>query len=497
MPKTHTAGSLDPVTVTLPTAVGVPVSRLLRTIALLAALTMFGAACELEEIAVEPVDDVPETLTPPTVPESTGVERVVPEEEGGAEATTTTVPEATTTTVPESTTTTEAPATTTTAPPATTTAPPTTTVPPTTTAPPTTTTAAPTTTTAAPTLPPAGVAYFNDFSSAADGSRLDSFVHYRDPFVVNRLQGASDYGTDCGSINENRPQLRSQPQNHIYQCQGHQVVYAMDATGYGFAGSLPDQVFDRVTQVSVDINTTSFGNRNFVEIKVIPADNVFVNGMPCGPDMLPCNNGWDYDDIGGVGAVTFEADGTGLRIATAEDPNSSKFEQRNPIQLPNGDVEHLPCSETSYCFGLAVHQHSPVVDARYEHIFRDNLDGTLSFGIEREDGTFAWISQEGSFPEGPVRVVVAFHNYTGIKDGHGPGFDGNYSASDGGASWHWDNLAVYADSSVPAVDYYGGDDPHHIVVPDGCVSFSQGQRNIPWHTDVAPRFMCGNDTVLD
>ena len=101
------------------------------------------------------------------------------------------------------------------------------------------------------------------------------------------------------------------------------MAYAMDTSGYGFVGAVPDQVFEGIREISVDINTTEAGGRNFVEIKVIPADQVFVNAMPCIPD-LPCNDGWDYDDIGAVGAGT-QQEATGLTIATPSQPDGYHF----------------------------------------------------------------------------------------------------------------------------------------------------------------------------
>lgn len=175
------------------------------------------------------------------------------------------------------------------------------------------------------TSPNSGIVYYNDFSTLSDGSRIDQFVAYRDPFVVNHTTGRSDHASlgsiNCSAPEQTRPQSRANPAAHVYQClpmnnpdAGHQMAFAMDTSGYGFVGALPDQVFTGLTEVSVDINTTSAGGRNFVEIKIIPAESVFVNGLPCIPD-LPCNDGWDYDDIGAVGASTDSQEGTGMTIA--------------------------------------------------------------------------------------------------------------------------------------------------------------------------------------
>jgi len=270
----------------------------------------------------------------------------------------------------------------------------------------------------------------------------------------------------------------------------------MDTSGYGFVGGMPDQVFESLTEVSVDINTTSAGGRNFVEIKVIPANNVFVNGLPCIPD-LPCNDGWDYDDINAVGASTDSQEGTGMVIATPEQPDGYDFDYYNTLDLPNGDTQFLPCGTINYCFRARTHEGNVGIRDRYQHIFRDNGDGTIAFGIESADGSFSWVEAPGSFPTGPVRVVIAFHNYTGTKSGNGPGFSDNLSPSEGGFTWHWDNLAIKANKATPSLQYFNGHNAERIVTPAGCVSFSQGQRENSSNTDIEPRFHCIGDADIE
>ena len=349
--------------------------------------------------------------------------------------------------------------------------------------------------------------YFNDFSTEADGDRIDQFVAYRDPFVVNHVTGTSDHastgGINCSAPEEIRSQTRGNPSAHVYQCLpggdpalGHQMAFAMDSSGYGFTGALPDQVFEGLSEVSVDINTTTAGSRNFVEIKVIPADQVYVNAMPCIPD-LPCNDGWDYDDIMGVGASTNSQEGTGLTIATPLQPDGYDFDHYNAEVLPNGDNKYAPCNGTDYCFRVATHEANTGIRDRFTHVFRDNGNGTVSFGVQQADNTFAWVDAPGSFPQGPVRVVVAFHTYTGTKDGNGPGFGGNLSPSSGGFTWHWDNLSVHASAATPSIDFFGGTSAERIVTPSGCIAFAQGQRTLVSNTDVAPRLHCTGDDALD
>jgi len=134
---------------------------------------------------------------------------------------------------------------------------------------------------------------------------------------------------------------------------------------------------------------------------------------------------------------------------------------------------------------------------RYQHILRDNGNGTLAFGIESADGSFSWVETSGSFPTGAVRVVIAFHNYTGTKNGDGPGFDDNASPSQGGFTWHWDNLAIKANKATPSEQYFNGHNAERIVTPTGCVSFSQGQRENPGNKDIEPRFHCIGDADIE
>ncbi|MBX2848661.1 MAG: hypothetical protein KTR16_10085 [Acidiferrobacterales bacterium] len=347
-----------------------------------------------------------------------------------------------------------------------------------------------------------GVAYYNDFSTLSDGRRIDQFVAYRDPFVVSHTTGRSDHqslgGINCSAPEETRPQTRAKPVAHVYHClpmnnsdAGHQMAFAMDTSGYGFVGALPDQVFEDLTEVSVDINATNAGGRNFVEIKIVPADKVFVNGMPCVPD-LPCNAGWDYDDIGAVGASTVR-----MRIATPTEPDGYRYSRYDSFDLENGDRQYNLCDPEVYCHNLQLHKDTTGIRERHQHIFRDNGDGTLSFGIEAKDGKFDWVQAPGSFPAGPLRVVIAFHNYTGTKSDNGPGFENNLSPSVGGFTWHWDELVVMAASATPSEEYFGGTNADRIVTPDNCIAFSQGQRLNSHHTNVGPLLHCDGDPDLD
>lgn len=402
-------------------------------------------------------------------------------------------------------TTTEPPVTTTEQPTTTTVSPPSTTMPPSTT---TSTTVPPTTTTVPE--PPAeeGTVFFCDFTVDCP---LDQFVHYRDGFLVDHSTGQADHALAdgwtlgnpiCTAPETTRTVIRSQPYEHVYRCvpggnpdAAHQMSHVQNNSGYNFVGSSPNLVFEDVQRISFEVNMTSAGFRNFWEAAIIPADQAFTNGMTCGPD-LPCNNGFDYDDLGAIGFGTNMQEGTALNVFTPGEPDGLDRRSSNFTALENGDrLYDSPCGE-GFCFPAVLHRGQQDVRARYDVIIERRDDGLTWFGMEQEDGTFAWRADDIDWPEGPVRVVLKFHGYTNTKSGQGPGFDGNLSASEGGFTWHWDDFQVEAESAVNSQVYYdavGGTHADHFVTHQypGCVAFAQTPRGAPVNQDtVEPVISC-------
>jgi len=142
------------------------------------------------------------------------------------------------------------------------------------------------------------------------------------------------------------------------------------------------------------------------------------------------------------------------------------------------------------------HESTTGIRERYQHIFRDNGDATLAFGIETVDGHFQWVEAPGSFPSGPVRVVIAFNSYIGVNNGNGPGFNGNLSPSKGGFTWHWDELTAVAHDATPSIEYFGGNNANRIVTASNCIAFSQGLRLSTHHRNISPCFHCLGDAGL-
>ncbi len=352
--------------------------------------------------------------------------------------------------------------------------------------------------------PDGGVVFSCDFATACP---LDQFVQFRDSWVVSYLTGEADHGIAdgatidhpvCTAPEETRTWQREHPYQLSYRCLpggdpelAHQMSVVPDTSGYTWTGAAPDQVFEDVRRVSFTVNMTAAGIRNFWELSVIPADEAWVDAMPCIP-VLPCNDRYDYDDIGAIGFGNNDADGSGFTIATPSRPNGHQYDLFNASADAAGDIVFAECAPSAdICFSAAIQWDQVEVRPRFPVVIEDRDDG-LWFGQEDLDGTFYWVTLPGQhLPDGPVRVVLKFHGYTPTKEGNGPGFAGNVSASEGGFTWHWDDLVVEAGSAVPSMEYYGGVDPERFVtsaVP-GCIAFAQGQRDEQNRT-ISPVISC-------
>lgn len=342
-----------------------------------------------------------------------------------------------------------------------------------------------------PVVESGSVRFFCDFTEPC---ALDQFVQYRDAFIVAATEGQSDHAIAptatfddpvCTAPEETRPWQRAAPYDLVYRClpggnvdAAHQMSVVPDTSGYSFTSSSPDLVFDEVERISFRVNMTSAGERNFWEVAVIPADDAWVDGMPCIPD-LPCNDNYDYDDIGAVGFGNFNQEGSGFLIATPDVPDGHWFSFVDQEELADGSIRFAECTGDDVCFNAHVHGGQIDVRTRYAVVIEERDDGVW-FGQEDADGTFHWAVLEGEhLPEGPVRVVLKFHGYTPTKSDRGPGYDGNLSASVNGFTWHWDDFEVIAGSAVESAEYYGDLNPERFTTASAprCLAFAQGQRD--------------------
>jgi hypothetical protein len=303
----------------------------------------------------------------------------------------------------------------------TTTIEPTTTLPATTVAPPTTPPTAPPTTNG-----PGDQQFFEDFADDGSFARFETGIYHRDDWVVGETSWMGDHRSTgdndaCSSPMEKRVIERGNRadgfnQDWIYQCRpagkaelAHLMTSIGDTSGYSIGAFAPIETFQNITEVRWEVNITDLGARQFPEVKIIPVDTFDFQNLPCSVEWLPCDTD-SHAELGSVGTSFFHAEpaiNTGDRFVNSWDWDS---EWRDTGTDPARDS----------------------ITTRRTHFFRDNGDGTLTFGIEKEDGDFETVDAPGSFPDGEVKVVFADHNYTPRKD----------EPADITFTWHWDDISI-------------------------------------------------------
>lgn len=281
-------------------------------------------------------------------------------------------------------------------------------VPDTTTSTSTTSTTSTTTTTVAPS------GGWNDDFATNTLDQYEWFVTHRNVDINGfpNFSGGSwtgDHDENCGPPGTQRD-LSWDPSDpyvfrgdSIYWCPvgtGHVMTSVGDVDGYSWAGFTPAVSFTDVVEVAWDVNGTDLGNRQFPEVKIIPADTWDPALPPCVVD-LPCNTP-SYEFYGGFGIAEFN------------------------------DEVHIDFADgTEYNFTPPVDVEANASKAiRREHVVTDNGDGTITLFIE---GRGTW-TVNGSFPDGEVKVILADHNYSPNKA------CGNAECV--GYTWHWDNFRV-------------------------------------------------------
>ena len=272
---------------------------------------------------------------------------------------------------------------------------------------------------------PAGTLFFEDFVSDASMARFEFDIYHRDDHLVSNNEWFGDHvptgpNDACTAPEEKRLITRGERSSDfnddwIYRCapggdvaKAHMMTSIGDTSGYSIGAFTPTEVFSDVSEVRWDVNITELGDRQFPEVKIVPAAAFDFQDVPCAVDWLPCQTS-THGQLGSVGTSFFN------HTPLINNGNSSADgEQWTKPWMSEGDP-----ALTS-------------IRIRRQHFFRDNGNGTLTLGIEREDGTFYQLTHNGSFPTGPVRVVFADHNYTPDKE-----------ETPIGHTWHWDNLLVF------------------------------------------------------
>lgn len=286
-----------------------------------------------------------------------------------------------------------------------------------------------------------GVVFAEDFTAPDSLSRFQYDIAHRDDSVVSMTEWPADHaptgdGDECSGPDEFRTIERGEDDlfndDWIYRCapggdvaKAHLMTSVGDTSGYSIGAFTPAMTFEGVTEVRWSNNVTDLGVRQFIEVKILPADVFEFQNLPCVPD-FPCDTD-DYDVLGGVAASLQQGQ---PRVATPDFPHGWRQDGNSGILC------HLETD--GHCFSDTFREHidDPAlleVQTRRRHYLRDNGDGTITFGAELPDGTFHEVTGPGSFPEGPVRVVFADHSYTPNKD-LGP-LGARYT-------WHWDDIEI-------------------------------------------------------
>jgi hypothetical protein len=276
-----------------------------------------------------------------------------------------------------------------------------------------------------------GVKVFDqDFTNVDAMSTLSTGVHHRDEFVVSQYSWEGDHastgGVNCSAPEEKRTIHRDNPEDAIYMCHpggnpdaGHVMTSIGDTAGYSWAWMTPNQSFSGVNEVRWDVNITDLGNRQFTEVMVVPAGNWdpygAVPSLPClvVTFAFPCD-AMSYPGMNAIGTSSFN----GQLIIATQDGSEIVHDG-----APDSDPARTSIRE------------------RRTHYFRDNGNGTVTFGQEQENGSYRTVTADGSFPDGQVKVVFKDHGYTPLKSEFG------FPRGEPTFTWHWDDLIVAVDGN--------------------------------------------------
>lgn len=284
---------------------------------------------------------------------------------------------------------------------------------------------------------PVGVPVFvENFATADSLDRFEIDIFHRDDVLVYEDSWLGDHADNgdgtCGGPDTTRTITRGNRasdfnEDWIYWCPngtGHVMTSIGSTSAYSIGSFTPHQSFVDVVEIRWDINFTDMGDRQFPEVKLIPAGNFDTQNLPCVPN-IPCDTD-HYDVLGAVGISSIN--GT-MFIGTPQHPHGDS------VDFTDG----VPCSQKSgHCFSTRIPDLGNDAGTRLTNVFRDNGNGTLTWLIE---GTSHHITVPGSFPDGPVRVSFADHNYTQHK---APAVT-NPASGRPRTTWHWDSVSIAVD----------------------------------------------------
>ena len=199
--------------------------------------------------------------------------------------------------------------------------------------------------------------------------------------------------------------------NFVYWCApggdgtGH-VMTSFNTDGYAQIAFSPAVSFDDITSICWDQNQTDLGPRKWTQVVIVPESDFEKNDERLdyvSPAFFdgPGQGGVELDD----GVVLFEMIQGSTVLNFGSDNRVANFEGFTTLDKVR----------------------------RYRTCLTDTGQNTIEIELERESDTEIR-TFDGTFPDGPVRVVFQDDSYNPPKQ---PG------AVDDPFTWHWDNIVVH------------------------------------------------------
>ena len=201
---------------------------------------------------------------------------------------------------------------------------------------------------------------------------------------------------------------------------------ALDTNDVATLSFTPKQTFNNVTQVCWDQNMNNLGEAKWVNVFVVPADDIAAHGgdfsyaaasgLPFGGiDRMPPAGSFDFTWL------------HGSTFANKWGPNASHTETMNfwASTIGHGMVPEGPLDSAPR--------------------FRICLTSGGNMVINRPDGTTDTRAIGTTFPTGAVKVIFQDASYNPTKH------NGNTDR----LSWHWDNIAVSTSASTASLTVPG------------------------------------------
>ena len=290
-----------------------------------------------------------------------------------------------------------------------------------------------------PANPPTGPALFaEDFAS--EGNFRERFETYTGNYCTDgtecRPEDITDtvheFGGSHSMACEPPPSQRtvdiSDHDNLFWWCApggaptGH-LMSGLNAAGYSLVSFSPKESFTNVREVCWDVSLADLGGGKWFNVVLVP-EATYLSHPNTNPRRVEDGEGPyrldyvtpDFTASDGPGDFNIQDLGSGAGALVGV----KQF--RGTTQIYEGSTELV--------FDPGVWTAGTDESTRFEHCFRDNGDGTLTYTQQRATELHT-VTTDGSFPSGPVRVL--FQDDTYGADKH----DGT-----GRYTWHWDNIHI-------------------------------------------------------